>query len=149
MSEICETVEGNNTSNGRLKIGDTFSSLAELEKKVNELQNETYSIFYKRNCLSKAEGLKKKRKKVLKDGIEYHNLKLCCKKVGHNMQSTSTGDRESWTFKTNCPAFIMFAANNEGDALFVKNMNLTHNHECTKDLFECSGQLEKKYISDR
>lgn len=79
-----------------MKVNDTFSSFVELTNKIEEFQNATFTMFKKRNCVTKAQGEKLKKSKILKEGIEYYSIKYTCKHGGRDgRQSQATGKRES------------------------------------------------------
>ena len=80
--------------NSIIKLGSTFSTVAEVQDAMTTLSDTTFCKFVIE--LNKVRGKKAKRKMVFK----------CCFGVGHHRKSASKGIRQRTSRYVGCPAFV-------------------------------------------
>ena len=109
--------------NSIIKLGVTFSTLAEVHDAMTKLSDTTFCKFVIE--INKVRGKKGKRKMVFK----------CCFGVGHYRKSSSKGIRQRTTRYVGCPAFVTILQSDDG-LLHVVRGNLEHeNHEISEESY--------------
>ncbi|XP_030750931.1 uncharacterized protein LOC115878547 isoform X1 [Sitophilus oryzae] len=114
-----------------LKIGDRFSSFANAKKAIEELGENTYTTFWKRDARTIASS---KIVRPIESSLIYYQLLYACNHGGKKFKGGGKKIRESWTFKEDCPVHVRFKASSDGKALEVTSVQMKHNHVTSKVL---------------
>ena len=116
--------------NSIIKLGLTFSTVAEVHEAMAKLSDTTYCKFVIE--LNKVRGKKGKRRMLFK----------CC--FGVYKKSRSTGIRQQMSKYVGCPAFVSILQSDDG-LLHVVRGNLEHeNHEISEESYlKMRGRLSK------
>lgn len=75
-------------------VGETFQSLAELERKVKSYEDNKFVKFWRRDSRT-IEAAKKRVARPLKADLKYYQLKFCCINGGQEFRPKSKGHRTS------------------------------------------------------
>ncbi|XP_030766170.1 uncharacterized protein LOC115890148 [Sitophilus oryzae] len=114
-----------------LKLGDRFSSFADAKKAIEELGENTYTTFWKRDARTIASS---KIVRPIESSLIYYQLLYACNHGGKKFKSSGKNIRQSWTFKEDCPVHVRFKASSDGKALEVTSVQMKHNHVTSKVL---------------
>lgn len=132
-----------------LQLNEHFYSYLELEQRIEEFQKLSYSYFYKRDCVTIDKCRKRGVKKYINPKLQYYRLKYCCINGGKNFKSKGTGERESSTFQKKCPAYFKLIVSSDGNSLFISFIDLHHNHQTTKQLFDHLPQARRMALETK
>ncbi|KAG5898901.1 hypothetical protein JTB14_000149 [Gonioctena quinquepunctata] len=100
-----------------VKVGNRFNSFAGAKEAIEELGENTYTTFWKRDARTIAST------KIVRP--IYYQLLYACNHGGKSI-------RQSWTFKEDCPVHVRFKASSDGEALEVTSVQIKHNHVTSK-----------------
>lgn len=112
-----------------LKVGDRFSSYADVKKAIEELGENTHTVFWKRDART-IESSKVVR--PIENCLIYYQLVYACNHGGKTFKSKGKKIRQSWSFKEDCPVHVRFKASSDGKALEVTSIQSMHNHDTLK-----------------
>ncbi|XP_015911090.1 uncharacterized protein [Parasteatoda tepidariorum] len=120
-----------------ISVGSRFSSYEELEKAMNEFENENKVTFWKREAKTLGSASKKSKSiDKARPELKYYLLKYACIAGGRvHKKRNSDGSRQSKTFRQNCPAYIRVLLSPDKQSLEIKSMNVSHAHSVPKALF--------------
>ena len=110
-------------------FSEGFDSFEDLEQ-----TRTVFSIEKSRTAESYNTQLKKETSKIPKKFV-YQSVKFVCKH-SNPPNTTSTGERETCSFKKNCQCHLSFAYEKKVKKLVRKSNNLTHNHDRTEEIYE-------------
>jgi len=114
---------------GILKVGDSFSSFAEVKEAIEQLGEKTYTTFWKRDART-IESSKVVR--PVESSLIYYQVLYACNHGGKKFKSSGKQIRQSYTFKEDCPVHVRFKASSDGKALEVTSVQTEHNHVTSK-----------------
>ncbi|XP_030749667.1 uncharacterized protein LOC115877564 [Sitophilus oryzae] len=114
-----------------VKIGDRFSSFADAKKAIEELGENTYTTFWKRDARTIASS---KIVRPIESSLIYYQLLYACNPGGKKFKGSGKKIRQSWTFKEDCPEHVRFKASSDGKALEATSVQMKHNHVTSKVL---------------
>ena len=118
-------------------IGETFSSFAQFEEKVNSYQATNFVQLWRRDCRKIAAALKKMPNRHFNPDIVYYELGYSCVNGGRSYKSNSTGIRpNTHTFRSACPFTLKLRSSEDGNSLIVKKYHNEHNHDISQALYE-------------
>lgn len=75
-------------------VGETFSTLSDLEKKIKLYEETNFMKFWRREARTIAAA-KKRLDRPLKEDLLYYQLKYCCINGGQIFKSKSSGIRST------------------------------------------------------
>ncbi|XP_066933103.1 uncharacterized protein, partial [Clytia hemisphaerica] len=118
-------------------VGEKFSSLDELYQKLEQykVDNSTeLSIDDSRLIKSACKGQRLAEGDEREKALKYSELKYVCVASG-TCKPRGRGLRKSRTLKKGCPFYIRFRLDKDRQALEVKDIQRSHNHELNANLF--------------
>ena len=91
----------------------------------------------KKNARTLAAAKKRTPKRVesINHELEYYSLLFACTFAGKPRKKANR-QKETKRFRQSCPFQIYLSASEDGNALEVTRMNLSHNHEVSKELYQ-------------
>lgn len=128
------------------EIGKKFYSFEELDNAVKTYEKQFFCNLMIRDS-KKIETMKNILIKNLNTNLKYYAIKYICY-FGNHYRCRSNGVRKRGTLKGNCEVFICLRASSEGNALVVKSLNLSHNHETNSVFFNYLPPQRKIEKSD-
>ncbi|XP_042892026.1 uncharacterized protein LOC122266373 [Penaeus japonicus] len=126
----------------RLRVGDAFSSIEELDEVISRLEQAQNTTYWKRDART-IEAAAKRVKKPLNPALKYYQVVWACVKGGRAYKSKSTGLRPNQkTVRGDCGACIKVCASRDGQKLIVVKNDLDHNHPTTAvSTLRCNGDV--------
>lgn len=95
-SERSEKDDGDVSLQGHnFKVGDTFDSFENFDKRLKEFQDHMYCTYYRRDAVTIEQSRKKGVKKQINEELKYYMLKYCCIHGGKKFKTKGTGQRSS------------------------------------------------------
>ena len=132
------------------KVGDTFSSFDEFEKKVKLFEEKTFVKIWRRDSRTIAAAKKRAPKREFKPEIKYQELVYCCVQGGRDFKSSSKGERpQTSTFRQKCPFKIKIRASIDGQKLVVGDICDEHNHDVSKTFYNHLPSQRKLHDDDK
>lgn len=116
----------------QLRVNDKFFSYDELEEKINEYKKSSYSLFYKRDVVTILQSRRRGVKRYIEKRLKYYYIKYCCVRGGQVKGKYKR--KNSWHL--NCKAMVQVKPSTDGQYLVISKLNLTHNHENPKEIYE-------------
>ena len=118
-------------------IGKRFESINELHEVKKSFEDICFVESWKKDVrtLSAAKRRALKRVENINPSLQYYSILLAFKFSGKPRKKTDR-KKETKSFHQNCPFEIYLAASEDDNALEVLRINLVHNHEISKDLYE-------------
>lgn len=126
-----------------LKVNEKFNTYRDLEKRLVNYQRLSHSYFYKRDCMTIAQCRKQGVTRFINSALKYYRLKYTCINGGKNFKTKGTGERHSSTFQKKCPAYFRVSTSEDGNSLYISHLNLNHNHQTSKELFDYLPQRRR------
>ncbi|XP_065886150.1 zinc finger SWIM domain-containing protein 3-like isoform X3 [Dysidea avara] len=115
-------------------VGDLFFNYEDVSKRLEAYERATFTKFWKRDARTVAAA-SKRLARTISPSLKYYEVKFCCIHGGQSFRPQGKGQRNTWTFKQDCPVNISLRANAAGDALEVKSLCLEHSHDLSQELF--------------
>ena len=118
-------------------IGRRFESINELHEVKKSFEDTCFVDLWKKDVRNLSAAKKRAPKRVanINPSLHYYSILLACKFSG-KPRKKNRQKKETKTFHQNCPFEIYLAASEGGNALEVLRINLEHNQEISKDLYE-------------
>ena len=118
-------------------IGQRFESIAALNEVTQSLEGCNFIELWKKDTRTLATATKRTPKRVesIKPKFEYYSLLFACTFAGKPRKKANR-QKETKSFRQSCPFQIYLSASEDGNALEVTRMNLSHNHEVSKELYQ-------------
>ena len=118
-------------------IGQRFESIAALNEVTQLLEGCNFIELWKKDARTLATATKRtpKRMESINPKFEYYSLLFACTFAG-KPRKKSNWQKETKSFRQSCPFQIYLSASEDGNALEVTRMNLSHNHEVSKELYQ-------------
>lgn len=130
---------------GNLKVNDKFNSFKALEDVVEIFEKNTLCCFYKREAVTIKQARKRGIKRPIKDSLKYYYLRYCCCLGGRPYTANAKdGIRARAAFQVQCTAYFTVKISNSGKYLYISDMQNTHNHRNTKELYNTFPKIKKK-----
>ena len=116
------------------KLGDTFSSLADLQTAITNYSKKHYVELHKRDSQTLDAAVKAKKisaDRCQKKELKYHSIKYASVFGGRdNFKGRGDGSRKTKTFQRGCPFSLQLSLSSDGLDLEVTNINSCHeNHD--------------------
>ncbi|XP_065895227.1 uncharacterized protein [Dysidea avara] len=115
-------------------VGDLFFNYEDVSKRLEAYERATFTKFWKRDARTVAAA-SKRLARTISPSLKYYEVKFCCIHGGQSFRPQGKEQRNTWTFKQDCPVNISLRANAAGDALEVKSLCLEHSHDLSQELF--------------
>ena len=118
-------------------IGKRFESINELHEVKKSFEDTCFVELWKKDVRTLCAAKKSTPKRVanINPLLQYCSILLACKFSGKPRKKKQTEKKKQKVFAQN-PFKIYLAASEDGNALEVLRVNLEHNHEISKDLYE-------------
>ena len=118
-------------------IGQHFESIASLNVVNESFEDCNFIESWKKDTRVLAAAKKRTPKRVesINPKLEYYFLLFACKFAGKPRKKVNR-EKETKSFWQSCPFQIYLSASEDGNALEVTRMNLSHNHEVSKELYQ-------------
>ena len=135
-----ETQPSTTTTTTTFKVGDAFSSFADVKKRIETFHEEEHVLMYISDSRTLKSAVSKKRlaKNIPEEKVNllhYSEVKYACIHGGRKHTNRGTGKRKTSTFKKDCPCFVSFRLDEIGENLIVTNVNMEHaNHDINEQL---------------
>ncbi|XP_050309831.1 uncharacterized protein LOC126745850 [Anthonomus grandis grandis] len=117
--------------------GDIFSSLEEIEAKIEEVSRAKYLSFYKRDSRT-IQTARDRVKRPLDESLVFYQVKYNCIKGGQKYVHKGKGFRppkRSCRSEELCLAHIHFTVTQAGNQFEVTSINNVHNHEVSLEAY--------------
>ena len=143
------------TTTTTFKVGDAFSSFADVKKRIETYHEEEHVLMYISDSRTLKSAVSKKRlaKNIPEEKVKllhYSEVKYACIHGGRKHTNRGTGKRKTSTFKKNCPCFVSFRLDEIGENLIVTNVNMEHaNHEINEQLYQFYPKVRKLSDDDK
>ena len=137
------------------KIGDKFPSFIALKDHMELycIQNHIPMSISDSRTLKSAISKKRLAKEISEEKsylLHYSEVKYACIHGGRKHTNRGNGKRKTSTFKKNCPCFISFRLDEQGENLIVTNLNMEHaNHEINEQLYQYYPKVRKLSHDDK
>ena len=118
-------------------IGKQFESIAASNKVKQSFEDCNFIELWKKVARTLAAAKKRTPKRVesINPEFEYYSLLFACKFAGKPRKKANR-QKETKSFRQSCPFQICLRASADGNALEATRMNLSHNHEVSKELYQ-------------
>ena len=118
-------------------IGQRFENIAALNKVKQSFEDCNFEELWKKDARTLAAAKKRTPKRVesINPKLEYYSLLFACKFAG-KLRKKANQQKKTKSFRQSCPFQIYLPALEDGNALEVTRMNLSHNHEVLKELYQ-------------
>lgn len=113
-------------------IGEKFDSWKDLENALIDFENSTNCIFSTRSSRTISAN-KRRCDYEIKDELKYSEITKCCVQGGRN---PAPNGKIVNSIQIGCPVYVHFRSNYKTQTIDVVSMNLIHNHETSKIIFE-------------
>ena len=118
-------------------IGKRFESIVTLNEVKQSFEDYSFIELWKKDARTLAAARKRTPKRVesINPELEYYSLLFACKFAGKSRKKANR-QKETKSFRQSCPFQICLSASEDGNALEVTHMKLSHNHEVSKQLYQ-------------
>ena len=118
-------------------VGKRFEFIAALNEVKQSFEDYNFIELWKKDARTLAAAKKRTPKRVesINSELEYYSLLFACKFAGKPRKKPNR-QKETKRFRQSCPFQIYLSASEDGNALEVTRMNLSHNHEVSKELYQ-------------
>lgn len=132
------------------QVGEKFSNLADLEKKIVDYQRTNYISLHKRDSRTIDAALKRKSisadrepSNEVKENLKYYAIQYACIHGGRKYISKGAGMRNTATFKHNCPFNLLVRLSEDGMYLSVRALNTEHSHIASEETYKCYPSVRR------
>ena len=117
--------------------GQRFESIAALNEVTQSFEGCDFIELWKKDARTLAKATKRTPKRVesINPKFEYYSLLFACTFAGKPRKKANR-QKETKSFRQGCPFQIYLSESEDGNALEVTRMNLSHNHEVSKELYQ-------------
>ncbi|KAI5695714.1 hypothetical protein M8J75_002433 [Diaphorina citri] len=121
-----------------MEVGKQFSSFDELKNFISTYErdnfvqlhiSDSHKLCSAKNASSKIQNAKKE--------LVYFKMQYSCIHGGKKFSSKSTNQRQTRTFRRDCPFKTRLGLTFNGEALRITSFVGEHNHTVSKDVFKC------------
>ena len=133
------------------KVNDTFTSYAELQRKVEAYCKKNHADLHKRDARTLKSAVKQKKiseERAQKENLLYYEVKYACIHGGRKTYTPrGEGKRKTATFQCGCPFLIALRLSEDGQCLIVKEVVDRHENHST-DIEEYNYLPKSRKLSD-